>query len=384
MRGKAICLALGIVLLGLAVWQPAAAQSTPAGQCTSSGSSSTPQCASSGTSKDPTCPDGELLSAKLITDICWSCIFPIQVGGVKLFGGDNPVPIEAADDAICACNNANDVPTLGITLGMWQPAQVMEIVRGPGCAPALGGITLPLGNAYFRGTTGHGVHSGQEKAFYHYHKYAFPLLAILELFTAPHCFGDGFMDFDLVYVSEVDPTWNNDELAFFADPEAALTANPIAAAACIGDAAMAAADQVSNVMYWCAGSWGLLYPFSGQMDANGSMPRKTSLLATRAIAALHRRGLAWQTMGNGAVCKAYIQPMFPKDMYRMSMFYPSNEGSGTASIPSGGGSGQTLSTIGSHPIGQSTVMWGSWRSWPITGEDALYIIFRWNDCCASL
>lgn len=386
MSGKAILLAVSIILALFSATHGASADSTPAGQCTSSGSSTVPQCSSSGTTQDPTCPNANLLSSQLITNICWDCIFPLRVGGTTWFGGHNPVPLEAADETVCICNNSNDIPSIGITLGMWQPAQVMEIVRGPGCAPALGGITLPLGNVYFRGTTGQARHAGAENAFYHYHKYAFPLLAILEMFSAPHCFGDGYMDFDLVYVSEVDPTWNNDQLAFFSDPEAALTANPIAAAACIADAAAAAADQVTNAMYWCAGSWGALYPFSGQMDAEGSMARKTSLLATRAIAALHRRGLAWQTMGDAAVCKAYIQPMFPKDMYRMSMFFPSSEVGGSVSAPSSNGSGsqQTINLIGDHPIGQTDLMWGAWRSWPITGEDALYIIWRWNDCCMSM
>ena len=51
-------------------------------------------------------------------------------------------------------------------------------------------------------------------AFYHYHYYAFPLLVMLDLFMDGNCNADGYMDFDLMYLSELDPTWLNDELVF--------------------------------------------------------------------------------------------------------------------------------------------------------------------------
>jgi len=30
---------------------------------------------------DAGCPDAELFSGKLITDICWACLFPIRIAG---------------------------------------------------------------------------------------------------------------------------------------------------------------------------------------------------------------------------------------------------------------------------------------------------------------
>lgn len=48
----------------------------------------------------------------------------------------------------------------------------------------------------------------------HYHYYAFPLLIMLDLFIKQTCNADGYMDLDIMYMSELDPTWNNDELAF--------------------------------------------------------------------------------------------------------------------------------------------------------------------------
>jgi hypothetical protein len=75
-------------------------------------------------------------------------------------------------------------------------------------------------------------------SFYNVHYYAFPLLSILEMYMPKRCSPDGYADFDIIQLSEIDPTWTNDELAFFVNPEAAAVANPIAQAACTADAAL--------------------------------------------------------------------------------------------------------------------------------------------------
>ena len=116
------------------------------------------------------------------------------------------------------------------------------------------------------------------------------------------------VDFDILYLSELDPTWNSSELAFFTNPEAAWLANPVALAACLADAAAASAGTPIDSLFWCAGTWGLLYPFSGTTPNYGSRPSETSLSAARALAALHRRGLARRTMGDDALCGAPIDP----------------------------------------------------------------------------
>jgi conjugal transfer pilus assembly protein TraU len=97
--------------------------------------------------------------------------------------------------------------------------------------------------------------------------------------------------------------------------------------------------------------------------------KETSLWATRSLAALHRRGLARRTMGNDALCGAPIAPFMPKTQYKFSMFFPVPE------------------TTRGHAIGESTLRWGiskhgTERTIPAVGEDHLYILWRWNDCCA--
>lgn len=311
-------------------------------------------------SKSRTCPDAKLFSQKLITDICWNCLFPIRIMGAALGGGN--APSRASKKALCACFDPLGVPEPGMGVGYWEPARLVEIVRQPGCSPSLGGISLPGSSRRGQGTPGHHKDNAADQGFYHYHYYAFPLLLMLDMFVPGGCFSDGMMDFDIMYLSELDPTWSNDQLAFFTNPEAAAVANLPAQSACVIDAASATAGKVTDQMWWCAGAWGSMYPLSGQALSTG-FANMTSLLSARAIGALHRRGLAHRTMGDDAMCDSKIDPMFTKSQYKFSMFFPVAEAQS------------------SHVIGESVLKWGHGRMIPGAGEDALYTVFRWNDCC---
>jgi conjugal transfer pilus assembly protein TraU len=310
---------------------------------------------------DPGCHDAELFSGKLITDVCWACLFPVRIAGIPIGGGQ--APNGATNQSVCACNDALGVPHPGFSLGMWEPARIVELVHSPRCSSALGGIRLPIGSRRLLGSVGNAEGDGSDGAFYNYHWYAFPLLILLDLFWDDRCNPDGYVDFDVLYLSELDPTWNNSELAFFTNPEAAFVANPIAQSACLVDGAAATLGEPRDELFWCAGTWGWLYPFSGHQSARGR-PRETSLWAARSLAALHRRGLARRTMGSDALCSAPIAPFLPKSQYKLSMFFPLPE------------------TQRGHVIGESPVRWGMWRNIPAVGEDHLYILWRWNDCCA--
>lgn len=312
---------------------------------------------------DPGCPTADLFSGKLMTDICWACLFPVRIAGLPIGGA--PIPAGAADAAVCACPDAGGLGHPGFTIGMWEPARIIELTHAPGCSAALGGTRLPMGSRRLIGTEGKSAYDSTDIAFYHYHWYSFPLLIMLDLFWDRKCNADGLVDFDVLYLSELDPTWNNGELAFFTNPEAAWLANPAAQAACLADATAATVGTPLDALFWCAGTWGTLYPFTGVQPNLGAATRETSLAATRALAALHRRGLARRTMGNDAVCKAPIDFFIKKSAYKLTMFYPLPE------------------TQRAHVIGQSTFTWGEWRSIPGPGEHHLYLLWRWNDCCAT-
>ena len=312
----------------------------------------------------PDCKNAKVLSGKLITDICWTCIFPLRVAGVTIAGDSSGAPEGGAKNPLCSCPDPAGLPQPGVVTGLWEPARLIELVRAPGCSMSLGGIKLPMSDWRSRGTSGDGRTGNDDKVFYHYHYYAFPLLMMLDLFDLGRCNADGYVDFDLMYMSELDPTWNNDELAFFLNPESAFVANPLLQAACAADSTASSLGKPVDKLFWCAGSWGNLYPLSGHNGTAGSMATNTSLLATRATAALHRRGLARGTVGTENLCRASIQPMLPKTQYKMSMFFPLPE------------------TSRAHSIGEVAYRWGEWRQTPGVGEDAIYILWRWRDCCS--
>lgn len=310
-------------------------------------------------SKDPGCHDAKLFQ-KLITDFCWSCVLPIRVAGVPMAGGYSPD--EAVSTPFCACKDNLGVPRPGIGTSMWEPARLIEFQRVPGCSSVLGGTVLPLSRRTFVGHHSDGDFDGTDPTFMHYHYYAFPILLMMDLFVA-NCGNDHYIDLDIMFLSEVDPTWNNDELAFFTNPEAAAVANPAAVVACMADAVAATAQKPIKEMFWCAGAWGTVYPLSGNITGGQGVIRDSSLATVKTLAALHRRGMALKTMGQDAMCGGVIHPTLPKQQYKFSLFHPIAE------------------TKSAHLMGESTLKWGNAKTIPGIGEDPVYTIWRWNDCC---
>lgn len=310
---------------------------------------------------DPVCPNAELLGPKLLTDICWDCLFPMWISGANWGGGEKPA--KAANEVLCICQDELGVPEVGIGFGLWNPARIIELVRTPGCMSTLNGTHMDIGDRMY-GTAGMEPRSDHsDVVFYHYHEYVFPLLIMLGLFYDASCLADGYVDLDVFFMSELDPTWSNDELAFFQHPEAALVADPVSLAACAADGARAAISEPYDEYFWCAGSWGHLYPFSGHKVADGGLAETTSLLASKVLAVDHRRAMAWRTMGKDVACEAKIDAFLPKTQYKLSMFFPVPEGEYA------------------HNIGETPWNWGEARKIPAVGEDAVWVVFRWQDCC---
>ncbi len=328
---------------------------------------------------DLMCPSADLWGSQLVTNICWSCLFPIKLmGAVQL--GSGTIPPSASNESVCTCSDSLGIPQIGFAVGLWAPARLIEIVRKPYCSPALGGITL---QESFRlwGMPDHGDGDSSTNQFYNYHYFAFPLVEMLELLVTPECNAEGYTDFDLMYLSEIDPTWIEDELALFTQPETVVAALLPLQMACPVDCARATAAAPVDSLWWCAGCWGNLYPFTGNVPSGGSPPRVTSLLATRAVASLHRRGLAWKTTGDDALCGGYPYPHLPKTQYKLSMLYPLAEANNAASSTSPSSDLASRRSSCCHHIGVPTMLWGEWRNIPAVGEDYVYLLWRWTDCC---
>ncbi len=116
--------------------------------------------------------------ANPITDICWSCLFPMTLGGnVVMDSGQE----DTADPSglLCTCSSP---PVIGVKTGFWEPARRVDVTRTPYCFVSLGGIQLDPG---FRAPEGdvaraQGVMNTTQHSSYQVHWYVDPTLYWLE------------------------------------------------------------------------------------------------------------------------------------------------------------------------------------------------------------
>ena len=309
---------------------------------------------------------------KMISATCWTCIFPIVTLGVAVGGSMSEAPDDRYKQWACMCRDRNGVPFYGFTFGMWQPVKTIELVRMPGCLAMLNGTRIKLKRLGYGGWDMDAVDNSGEGAstvsmsYANYHMYAYPLLIMLKMSDSTECLKDKYMDLDILYMSEVDPTWNSDTIAFFTMPEVVLFANPVAELACSADASSTALyKKPIQSLFWCAGSWGMMYPLTGHVNYTAGAVEASSLMMARVLFVWHRRGLLRTTYGHDSLCNGGYTMHVPKTQYKMTMLYPVPE------------------THSSHVIGEMVLKWGAGRAVPVTGEDFIYLIWTWNDCCLT-
>ena len=309
------------------------------------------------------CQNVPILSEKLITSVPWKELFPIRIGLAKLGSGKEPSDRAKTSTGLCLCEDSAGMFHPGVTTGFWRPQRLIELTRSPGCLMALGGHKLPIVDQRRWGTLG-SANIPKGLTYLHAHVYSLPLIEMLNMFTGIGGCTSDLVDFDLMNLSEVDPSWNHPELAVLLSPDLAAYANPAAMNACTADGLAALNSQPMDNLHWCAGSWGNLYPLSGFTSTYGHFADNTSLLATRALAKIHRIGLGRKTIGEDAQCHSKITPWLPKSQYKMSMFWPEPE------------------KQKAHWIGASAATWGMHRH-PLGKDDAMYLIWQYRDCCQT-
>lgn len=292
------------------------------------------------------------------TDICWKCVFPISIGPLKVDMGME----DAGDEVPLICTCPAPPPLfvrIGLGVGFWEPARVAEVVRTPFCSTLLGGVRLGSLPAPAGGNTNA---SENEDAFYHVHWYIYPLLAWMNLLTELACVTPE--SFDLLYLTEFDPLWEDDELAFLINPEAALFANTAAQAACAADCAAASAGFPIDSLFWCAGCQGSMYPVDGNVKHHTGGVDSSLLLVQRMAAKLHRQFIARDTSSRDAMCMPLPLPILRKTQYKTQILYP------------------TPYPANAQPFGRVTMPYGAGREYPVKGEDWAYLIWRKKACCA--
>src|SRR3546814_3992993 len=103
----------------------------------------------------------------------------------------------------------------------------------PWCFASLGGKKISPGFNIGHGRAADSVDGHDRGAKWHVHWYVYPLLHWMEILTDMACLEQS--SFDIAYVTEIDPLWQDDTLTALINPEVALFANPLAQTACAAD-----------------------------------------------------------------------------------------------------------------------------------------------------
>ena len=302
-----------------------------------------------------------------ITDVCWSCLFPLSLGQNNLVSSNHLPDTKNPQSPVCECPG-NPLPRFGLTLGYWEPVNLVDVTRTPFCLVNLGGVSMTFGKYYRKGTVETDSNLSNQ-SFYHVHWYTFPLMFWLNVLTDGICVEKG--DFDIAYPSELDVMWNDDELGFIMNPEAVLFGSLPAQAACAADASTALVGSALDKLFWCAGAQGSMYPLTGHVQEHVSGAQASVLLSERMNYKMHRQGLLEDTDGGGdaigfkkSICNPHYSPILPKSRYRYQMVNP---------LPT---------TNACYPLGRATSLWEAGHEYPFKGEDFGYLIWRKRNCCA--
>lgn len=304
---------------------------------------------------DPEC-EGRFVNP--ITDVCWECIFPISIGSVPVSAGTAPdTGNPASPIQICPYGIFYRV---GMAIGYWEPTAMTDVTRSPYCMVNMGGFNLNVGKI------GTGTAGQSDKpspgAFYHVHWYKYPLMYWVNIITSASC-KQGGGDMDIGYLSELDPMWNDSSLSLILTPEAMLFNNVIAQGACAADAIASAFNKSIDALFWCAGSQGSMYPFTG-WTSNEFSPLQSSVLVSERMAyKLHRQGMIMNTIGvDTAVCFEYPSPILPKERWRYQMvnMYPD--------------------IAACHPVGRTVMRWEAGHNPPNGRKNFGYLMWRKRNC----
>lgn len=332
-------------------------------------------------SADAYCPSTNIFQ-QTFSDTCWECMFPLSLVGTTIFnmGEDSVTPAVGPGQSaiyppqLCGCICLTPylcVP--GLPLGVFIPSHLMEVVRTPMCFPSLNGMTMGSDpNFINRGMVDVSQDDPSLKfSYYHVHFIVYPLWALLATEFMFACTGSSAPSLiDILYMSELDPTWVDDPLSLLMFPEAVLFANPIATAACSIDSVMASISWPLDPLFWCAGSFGNIYPPSGYTSGSYSgQVKPAALVITRVLSKLSRIGaeLYWAAHGS-AICADIPTFLLIKSQYKFQLLYPI----ANSSVPGGGCC---------SPIGRTQLRWGLAKTYPVDGDDFVFLIWKLQRCC---
>lgn len=303
----------------------------------------------------------------LITDICYDCLFPISIGGgILSFGPDSgDYDTGAGNSPICFCKNTIQI---GTPMSLWEPRYMVDSTNVPGCMPLLGGINInpPYNDAEYGAVkTNNSIIGGNQKsAFMQVNEYINPVLTALGIISNSPCLDN--RSFDVPYLSWADPTWNDDTLAMILTPYAYPFAGIPSVAAEAPDAIAATVNFPFATLFWVAGSWGPMFPLTGNVSNAKSPEQISHLLLARLFAKLHAAGTQQAVNGSEALeaCSSVGIPqlIMDKRQYKTNRVFPFPDNMCT-------------------PIGRPLQFQEIGAARP-NDKDYGYFVFQRKDCCA--
>lgn len=299
-----------------------------------------------------------------VSDICWECMFPITIGDIPIVPGKRS-DTSNPKNPICTCpGKLLGAPLPGIAIGLWEGIRLVDVTKSPFCFVNLGGVEMEA-NLLGLGSGGDPTNNDDtSSAIWHSHIYYYPIGFILQSILDMLCLE--ISTFDIGWISELDPLWNDDQLTFLLNPEAILFNNLVTQAICAGDCISAMATKPIDSLFWCSGCQGGMYPMNGRIQNHKTSLQSSLLVVSRMLYRLHRQLQLPVTSGEAALCQPYPSPIIKKSQYRTQMINPTP-------APD--------MYFGCQPLGRSTIHYETMREYPIKGEDFGYMIWRKRNCC---
>lgn len=297
------------------------------------------------------------------TEVAWNAIFPIRIGAFSVFKGTDPDPdpSPANSSPLCTCPGPNGIPIPGILVSFWEPVYIFEAVQDPFCFPSIGqGMSGVVGGSRLRGTLQQQHSKGVAAHFFaQAHFIKIPFWTVLQLFTDIPCITKG--DFDVGYITELDPFWQNDLMALAINPEALVFGNPALQLACTADSVATIAGLPRDELFWCMGQWGSSYPFTGGVDTDNIIGGSAAV-AGKLLYKMHRQGIMCDSNINA--CGCVMAPIWNKSHYKLQVLRPK----------------VLYETI---RIGTPTTLWEYGLSSPLEkgADNFAFIIWKKVSCC---
>lgn len=295
-----------------------------------------------------------------ISDICWKCLFPITIGKIQLMKSHLP-DTKNPSSPVCVCaSDKFPVPRPGISIGLWEPIRLIDVTPEPYCFVNLGGMKMNLG--FTRDQGSRPTASSAQVSRWYVHYYSYPIISLLQFIIDELCFLKE--EFDIAYISELDPMAMDDELSGIMNPEAFLFGNIIAQTACTFDCVRTSLNQLpTDSLFWCAGCQGTMYPLNAHANAHIGGVQASLNVAEKTVAKMHRFLLAKETSTDNVakICNKRTNPIIKKSQYRYQMVFPKKSEC--------------------RQFGRTTADIEVGVEKPIVGEDFGYLIWRKLNCC---